>query len=55
MIDHDQEEGRLVGAILGRQGAGAVAPLPVLGFDAVDRDAATPGDIGKWALTASAS
>jgi hypothetical protein len=55
MIDHDQEEGCLAGAALGRERTGAVAPLPVPGFDAVDGDAATPGDIGKWALTASAS
>ncbi len=45
MIDHDQKEGRLAGATLGRQGTGAVAPFPVLGFDEVDRDAATLGDI----------
>ena len=47
MIDHDQEEGCLAGATLGRQGAGAVALLPVLGFGEVNRDTATSGDIGK--------
>jgi hypothetical protein len=46
MIDHDQEEGRIAGATLGRERTGAVAPLPVPGFDEVDRDAATSGDIG---------
>ena len=47
MIDHDQEEGRLAGATLGRQRTGAVALLPVLGFDEVNLDAATSGDIGN--------
>jgi len=47
MIDHHQEEGHLTGATLGCKGTGAVAPLPALGFNEVNRDAAPSGDIGK--------
>ena len=45
MIDHHQEERSRAGATPGRQSAGAVALFPALGFDKVDRDAATSSDI----------
>ena len=47
MVGHDHEERRVADATLSRKGAGAVTPLPALDFDEVDRDTATPGDIGK--------